>query len=349
MERKPGFQECPKCGLRNKPTAKQCDFCGQSLTISDDWQSHVKDLESLTRLGESKTMDHNTSRRIESTIIRKETPSIKLVEVKAIEGLDEIVEELKELDPTPEPQEIVEEVLAPVVIKTPESQEIVEEVLAPVVIKTPEPQEIVEEPTIEPLKEPPTVYEVVSKDEISIPSVEQLEIVEEPITEASPVIDSVKPTVVPVEKKRIPVEQQVATHKNATPKRKTPAPLVTGETKTEQAAILPRYLPKKQGEIRSLGSRFHISAQKAMVVLVIGTALYFVALTLSALGSFDKLGGLSTGAVSSVLIIFGAIMTYPSLKRKISGEVFICPKCHESVEKNEKTCPSCGARFFPED
>ncbi|HUT27728.1 MAG TPA: zinc-ribbon domain-containing protein [Methanomassiliicoccales archaeon] len=251
--------------------------------------------------------------------------------MKAIEGLDEIVEELKELDPTPEPQEIVEEVLAPVVIKTPE------------------PQEIVEEPTIEPLKEPPTVYEVVSKDEISIPSVEQLEIVEEPITEASPVIDSVKPTVVPVEKKRIPVEQQVATHKNATPKRKTPAPLVTGETKTEQAAILPRYLPKKQGEIRSLGSRFHISAQKAMVVLVIGTALYFVALTLSALGSFDKLGGLSTGAVSSVLIIFGAIMTYPSLKRKISGEVFICPKCHESVEKNEKTCPSCGARFFPED
>ncbi|TFG57498.1 MAG: hypothetical protein E4H30_00225 [Methanomassiliicoccus sp.] len=218
-----------------------------------------------------------------------------MVDVAEIEGLEEIVEELSEPDPTPELK--------------------VEEVLAPVVIKAPEPQEIVEKP----------------------------------IPEAEPVIEAVKTTVVPVEEKRIPTEQKVAVNESVTPKRSSPPPVVTGKTKTNKAAIPPRSLPEKPTEIRSNELRFHIDAQKALIVLVIGAVLYLVALTLSAFGSVDKLGGLSIGAGSSVLIIFGAIMIYPSLKRKVSGEVFICPKCHESVEKSRKNCPSCGARFFPED
>ena len=279
-------------------------------------------------------MDDKTSRRIESTIIRKETSPVKLVEVAEIEVLDEVVEELNEPDPTPELK--------------------VEEVLAPVVIKASEPQEIVEEPTIEPLKDPPTVEEEVSKNEISIPSVEQpltesQEIVVETIPEVEPVIEAVKTTVVSVEKKRIPIEQKVAAHKSVTLRRRTSHPLVAGKTENKKASTPLMSLLKKLTEICPRKSGFHIGAQKAMVVLFIGSALYFVALILSAFGSFDKLEGLSIGAVSSVLIIFGMIMICPSLKRKVSGEVFICPKCHETVEKSEKNCPSCGARFFPED
>ncbi len=75
MERKAGFRECPKCGLRNKPSAAQCDFCGQSLGQTEDWQLHIKDLESLNRMELRRSVDQQTSKRIEDTIIRKEIPS----------------------------------------------------------------------------------------------------------------------------------------------------------------------------------------------------------------------------------------------------------------------------------
>ena len=68
MERKAGFKECPKCGLRNRPNAVQCDFCGQSLEGADDWQQHLKDLESLSKMNLPRPVDEPTSRRIEATI-----------------------------------------------------------------------------------------------------------------------------------------------------------------------------------------------------------------------------------------------------------------------------------------
>lgn len=71
MEKKAGFKECPRCGLRNKPSAAQCDFCGWEFRdVSDEWISHVQVLERLNKATESIVLDDEVSRRIESTIVR---------------------------------------------------------------------------------------------------------------------------------------------------------------------------------------------------------------------------------------------------------------------------------------
>lgn len=71
MERKSGFKECPRCGLRNKPSAAQCDFCGWEFRdVSDEWISHVQVLEKLNKATESIVLDDEVSKRIESTIVR---------------------------------------------------------------------------------------------------------------------------------------------------------------------------------------------------------------------------------------------------------------------------------------
>ena len=97
MERKAGFKECPKCGLRNKPAATQCDFCGQNLGAPDDWQHHIKDLESLNKMDLRKPLDDRTSKRIESTIIRKDAPSTRNVEIKEAGNIGKVLRELDEL------------------------------------------------------------------------------------------------------------------------------------------------------------------------------------------------------------------------------------------------------------
>jgi len=101
MERKAGFKECPKCGLRNKPSATQCDFCGQSLISADDWQQHIKDLESLNRIELHGPVDERTSKRIESTIIRKETAPQKNMDIREADDIGRALRELDEQAPSP--------------------------------------------------------------------------------------------------------------------------------------------------------------------------------------------------------------------------------------------------------
>ncbi|OPY31981.1 MAG: Double zinc ribbon [Methanomassiliicoccales archaeon PtaU1.Bin124] len=72
MDKKTGFKECPRCGLRNKPTAKQCDFCGQKFDISDDWEQQIDALEKLTKQNRKVEVSEDMSRRIEATIVTKE-------------------------------------------------------------------------------------------------------------------------------------------------------------------------------------------------------------------------------------------------------------------------------------
>jgi len=71
MERKSGYKECPRCGLRNKPAAAQCDFCGWEFQdVSDEWISHVKVLEKINKESDAMVLDDELSKRIESTIVR---------------------------------------------------------------------------------------------------------------------------------------------------------------------------------------------------------------------------------------------------------------------------------------
>jgi ribosomal protein L40E len=77
MEKKGGFKECSRCGLRNKPTARQCDFCGQRFEEEDKWDQQIDDLESLTKVDAKTEVPDDVSKRIESTIVKKDAAERK--------------------------------------------------------------------------------------------------------------------------------------------------------------------------------------------------------------------------------------------------------------------------------
>jgi RNA polymerase subunit RPABC4/transcription elongation factor Spt4 len=71
MERSSGLKECPRCGLRNRQGAYQCDFCGWDFkAASDDWIGQVNDLERIGREVEVPEIDTTTRSRIELTMKR---------------------------------------------------------------------------------------------------------------------------------------------------------------------------------------------------------------------------------------------------------------------------------------
>ncbi|MHC1709520.1 MAG: hypothetical protein AB9819_03835 [Methanomassiliicoccales archaeon] len=106
MEKRSSFKECPKCGLRNKPGATQCDFCGQNLGTSDDWQQHIKDLESLNKMELRKPLDDRTSKRIASTIVRKDGPATRNMGIKEAGNIGKVLKELDEPPAKDKPQEV---------------------------------------------------------------------------------------------------------------------------------------------------------------------------------------------------------------------------------------------------
>jgi len=96
MERKPGFKECPRCGLRNKPSVAQCDFCGWEFQgATDEWSSHVRVLETLNRETDSIVLDDELSKKIESTIVHtsREVMAAQRTEPRGLANADSPVNE----------------------------------------------------------------------------------------------------------------------------------------------------------------------------------------------------------------------------------------------------------------
>ncbi len=83
MEKKGGFKECSRCGLRNKPTARQCDFCGQRFEEEDKWDQQIDALESLNKVDTKADVSDDVSKRIESTIVKKDATERKDRELAA--------------------------------------------------------------------------------------------------------------------------------------------------------------------------------------------------------------------------------------------------------------------------
>jgi hypothetical protein len=72
MDRKAGYKECPRCGLRNKPSALQCDFCGLRFIAGEDWDDNIQALEKMGDSDERVLVDEDVSKRIEATIVKRD-------------------------------------------------------------------------------------------------------------------------------------------------------------------------------------------------------------------------------------------------------------------------------------
>ncbi len=418
MERKSGFKECPKCGLRNKPDATQCDFCGQNLGASDDWQHHVKDLESLNKMELRRPLDDRTSKRIESTIIRKDAPASRNMGIKeagnigkALKELDEqpakqrpqdhrderprhapaqdklrikeassvplvekdfewtppmkegttiadiLRERPKEAEaaaPSAEPQ-VNEEVPAPVTLpKEAEATEPAAEPLTAIEISAPatSPNDEIDEPSKEVVEPPMSATEPVKTEEPQPPMAEPQSI-ERPAEKVEP--DAVPETpqeVVPANEVTIEVVQQLEEEVPSTEVPSVEEQQITVSSNDPHETIKLKLVEVERPKERlsPMVMAHHASWNlPAVAVLALGSVAYLIVLALTAAGVLGTTAGLGGGAVSSFMMIYGAAVVFPSLRRKNEAEVYICPKCHEKVGESSDNCPACGIEFESED
>ncbi|MFA5311838.1 MAG: hypothetical protein WC375_00800 [Methanomassiliicoccales archaeon] len=185
MENKSGFKECSRCGLRNKPTAKQCDFCGQKFEVVDEWEMQLDALEKLNKETKRVEATDDVSTKIQSTILRKETekkpePVIEVappVETKVEAPREEKVPEPVAEPPKPDPSSELKEQTTVVTftateakpIEVEEDKEVIE--VAPVVVIDPvaveekaTPITVVPEPVAEPASETMRGRKIVKKE-----------------------------------------------------------------------------------------------------------------------------------------------------------------------------------------
>jgi len=379
MERKAGFKECPKCGLRNKPSATQCDFCGQSLTSADDWQQHIKDLESLNRIELRGPVDERTSKRIESTIIRKETAPQKNMDIREADDIGRVLRELDEQAPSPKnrgaertdvprPAGTASDGLIGNIPPTVEMAAIPPEAAPPVkegASSAPEGMGIgpvIEEGVSQPSGEGMDAQQAAPADggqaSVAEPVVSEAEgqkgpgATVEPGMLSSPEVDggvdAGTEKAVPMENLGVPasVEQEAAPEAAEADHRSMAGPSEQeGGAPAAPSSSFAVQPPSKAEVAEGEG----LEGIVPIAVLALGIVGYLSVLTLIALGVLGTAIGLIGGAVSSLMIISGAVVIYPSIRRKDGGEVFICPRCHERVGRRADSCPACGAELSSEE
>ncbi|NLX48092.1 MAG: hypothetical protein GXY70_08010 [Euryarchaeota archaeon] len=372
MENRSKFKECPKCGLRNKPGATQCDFCGQSLGAADDWQQHVKDLESLNKMELRKPLDDRTSKRIESTIIRKDAPASRNIGIREAVSVGTTLEELPTKEakdegtrPAPasnslrikesrsaalvedreeRPQESKGPTIAEI-LREPAREAPVHEETSPLVKNEPSPEPIIEESAAP--ESPLETAEDEEGTEAEAPSEDM--VCGTPLgSEGIPVVQETVEEVVPANEVTLTVEQfneEVPVEESISD---TPS-----EVEAPSSAYREEMGPDRKAGGRSLamvvGSLVHPPGTAAIAVLALGSVAYLAVLSLTAIGVLGTVPGLGGGAVGSLMIIYGASAVYPTLRKKDDNEVFICPKCHEKVDRTSGRCPACGTEFTSDE
>jgi len=408
MERKSSFKECPKCGLRNKPSATQCDFCGQNLGSSDDWQQHIRDLESLNKVELRRPMDDRTSKRIASTIIRKDSPAAHTMGIKEAGNVGKALRELDEetardkgrdardeyhRQPAAQEKLSIREAGPVPLVEDEESHlqeregnvatELVEEpsrfseangaseaVSAVPAVTEPEIGQVASadialetapmegadddtaEETLDKVAEPDLPPQPVKEDE-------QIPEVSEPILETPEEVG--EPSAVPEEMDEVVPANEVTLKVVRSPTDEVP-PIESVGSDEEEVTVSSNAsnetIRLKLVEVERLqerpvpmgfGTHALSSGTVAIAALAVGSVAYLVVLALTAVGLLGVAEGLGGGAMSSFMIIYGAAVVFPSLRKKGGDEVFICPKCHEKVEENFDGCPACGIEFSSED
>jgi len=332
MDSKTGFRECSRCGLRNKPTAKQCDFCGQKFDAVDDWELQLDALEKLNQETRNVEAAKDVSKKIEATIKKKgpeETAPSLVVEPATAEPA-----EVK----TPEParsQVAVEPVQAkePEAVPEPKAE-------TPVVEKSP----VVEAAPSPKTEEPTTVITFTAE---SKPMEVDLE-TKAPSVEEAPVVKIEKASTEPATAVPEPIAATEEPVKAAEPE---PVP------KTEKAKA--RHVHRRAASASGSMFKWKFDAKNKksvifMTVLVVGVAIYLASMALSS--SLGTIGAWSAAAVSGLMIVIGiaevAIDWTPAENQGAFERheiVEICPYCNEQLRPGEDKCPACGIELEPSE
>jgi len=104
MRRPSEQKECPRCKIKNRQGAYQCDFCGWDFrTASDEWMGKVGDLEKLSKSVETPVpdLDRHTAARVEMTI--KRPLDIKVPEPQPADEPEMVQEPEEEAETIEEP------------------------------------------------------------------------------------------------------------------------------------------------------------------------------------------------------------------------------------------------------
>ncbi len=318
MDRKAGYKECPRCGLRNKPSALQCDFCGLRFVAGEDWDDNIQALEKMGGNEEKVLVDEDVSKRIEATIVKREKINIPAKPKEPVKD---------DFDYFAKPVEPVMAIPVPVAeppVAAPRETILTEKAAV-----------------IEPVPETPSPVAAVEPVQ-ALPEPERIVIMEQPPAEPKPEMIAV-PEPAPVE---------VIPEKIVIPER--PPVEAMPEPVMDKKVVRRRIRPAKVfAPVKNPSKRRTVFT----AVLVLGLVSYLVAIAFG-LGTIGRAGGWIMVTVSTLMVVAAAGEFFlpkgdakaafpedPAPEGKTHQEVLICPKCHELVKTTDRACPDCGAEF----
>jgi len=321
MERRSGYKECPRCGLRNKPSVAQCDFCGWQFEESqDEWIDQIRALEKISTDEGTVAVDEELSKRIEATIIKPDEVSVDDFvgeEDRSFAAPSESVPQSHSISTPPTPEERKETLEAT-------SQKL----LGPELEQT---SVVVSEP-----ETPMTRAEV--------ESAEVAEFVESMIEEVG--VEEIKelegPTPVPIPEEAMPEIPE--------------APAAPQEKKVVEKPAVPESIPAAFdfGPMAVPAAIFGAGAAAYSGILLfsilqpvnwmIGWTMSIAGAILMTVGCGRLYDAWKRPAVPREDLGTGSVE--PKVTQDEKGvEVFICPLCNEVVSENDDHCPNCGAEF----
>ncbi len=318
MDRKAGYKECPRCGLRNKPSALQCDFCGLRFVAGEDWDDDIQALEKMGGNEEKVLVDEDVSKRIEATIVKREKINISV-------RLKEPVKD--DFDYFGKPVEPVRAIPVPVAVPfvaAPKETNVAEKVK----VIEPVPETHTPVIAVEPVQAPPEPERIV--------------ISRQPPAEAQPeIIAAPEPALVEVVPEKILIPERPLAEA-------IPEQVVGNNVVRHRIRPTKAFAPAKNRSMR----RTVFTA-----VLVLGLVSYLVAIVFGQ-GTIGRMGGWIMVTASTLMVVAAAGEFFlpkfeakaafpedPTSEEKIHKEVLICPKCHELVKATDRACPDCGAEF----
>ncbi|MCQ5375163.1 MAG: hypothetical protein NO474_00980 [Methanomassiliicoccales archaeon] len=327
MEKKSGFKECPRCGLRNKILAIECDFCGWKFSdVEDEWTDHLLELERIALQKPEKTAGKEESKIVEATLVR----------VKDL-SRDEKEEPLVEYSLEAKTSEISE--TPSISGETPISRDFEESSAEDRSETLPSSAEAAQ----------PSIVPVTEDEEVESPRLDRETTIIE--TEVKEIAETV------VEEKglsdRVAVEKISSKDVSAIKK----FIVDRGEIRNEESA-------KAESFAKPMG---HISLEIKATLLtagfvIVGFSAYLTILLISSVFTVNWFLGWTVSIVGALMVVFGFTQII-GMKRVGEGasrcdsessdmngdneelEVLICPVCHEVVSSDDQICPACGAIF----